>query len=111
MFDRLKPCTTKRFRAEQVVIFSETQSRPLTIHLAEIALKRLGLNAINLQLPTPPAPRGAVIRSTRASLALTGQRIAIDMLAAADIVVDLTVEALMHARETATRGSDHDYLE
>lgn len=86
---------------EQVVILSETQSRPLTIHLAELALARLGLSWCHLQVPTPKAIDGPIVRSTGASLALTGQRVAVDALAASDVVIDLTVEGLMHASETA----------
>jgi 2,5-dihydroxypyridine 5,6-dioxygenase len=92
-----------RIRAEeQVVILSETQSRPLSIRLSELALQRLGLSSFHLQVPTPPSPKGPVIRSTGASLALTGQHVAVEALAASDVVIDLTVEGLMHARETTT---------
>ena len=90
-----------RIRAEeQVVILSETQSRPLSIRLSELALQRLGLSSFHLQVPTPPSPKGPVIRSTGATLALTGQHVAVEALAASDVVIDLTVEGLMHARET-----------
>ncbi len=91
-----------RIRAdEQVAILSETQSRPLNVHLAELALGRLGLSHVHLQVPTPPVAAGPIIRSSGASLALTGQRIAVEALASCDVVIDLTVEGLMHARETA----------
>jgi len=86
---------------EQVVMLSETQSRPLNIQLAELALQRLGLVSFHLQVPTPSPANGPLIRSTGASIALTGQRVAVEALAASDVVVDLTVEGLMHARETA----------
>ncbi len=86
---------------EQVVILSESQSRPLNVHLAELALGHLGLSHVHLRVPTPPAGGGPIIRSSGASLALTGQRVAVEALAASDVVIDLTVEGLMHARETA----------
>jgi len=86
---------------EQTVILSETQSRPLTIRLAELSLNHLGLSAFHLQVPTPFSTTGPLVRSTGASLALTGQKLAVETLAAADVVIDLTVEGLMHARETA----------
>lgn len=86
---------------EQVVILSETQSRRLNIHLAELALGRLGLSSFHLQVPTPRPVSGPVIRSSGASLALTGQQVAVQALAASNVVIDLTVEGLMHARETA----------
>jgi len=86
---------------EQVVILSETQSRPLTIHLAELALQRLGLASFHLQVPTPSASVGPILRSSGASLTLSGQRVAVEALAASDVVIDLTLEGLMHAKETA----------
>ncbi|MFN3262242.1 MAG: peptidase M29 [Pikeienuella sp.] len=86
---------------EQVVILSESQSRPLTRHLAELALARMKVPFFKLEVPTPPSPAGPVMRSTGASMALTGQGLAVRTLAAADVVVDLTLEGLMHAKETA----------
>ena len=41
-----------------------------------------------------------IVRSTGASRALGGQRVAVEALKAADVVVDLTLEGLMHAPET-----------
>ena len=86
---------------EQVVILSESQSRPLTRHLAELALGRMKVPFFKLEVPTPPSPAGPVMRSTGASLALTGQALAVRTLAAANVVIDLTLEGLMHAKETA----------
>lgn len=87
---------------EQVVILSETQSRALNVHLAELALASLGLQYYHLQVPTPRVPTGPIIRSSGASMALTGQTGAVAALAASDVVIDLTVEGLMHAAETGT---------
>lgn len=87
--------------AESVVILSETQSRPLSVQLAELALARMKLGWFHLAVPTPRPPAGPVIRSSGASMALIGQTLAVRTLAAADVVIDLTVEGLMHAKETA----------
>lgn len=87
---------------EQVVILSESQSRPLNVHLAELALASLGVQYYHVKVPTPRSPAGPIIRSSGASLALTGQTGAVAALAASDVVIDLTVEGLMHAAETAT---------
>lgn len=110
--DRIEPAwidafaevfTLCKIRAEeQVVILSESQSRDLNVHLAELALASLGLRYYHVKVPTPRAPAGPVIRSSGASMALTGQAGAVAALAASDVVVDLTVEGLMHAAETAT---------
>ncbi len=87
---------------ETIVILSETQSRPLTVHLAELGLGALKLPYYRITVPTPPMPAGPVVRSSGASQALTGQTAAVQALAAADVVIDLTLEGLMHAPETAT---------
>lgn len=87
---------------ETVVILTETQSRPLNLHLAQLALGQLGLSYFHINVPSPTAGPGPIIRSSGASLALTGQDVAVRALADCDVVVDLTVEGLMHARETGT---------
>lgn len=90
-----------RIRPEEtVVVLAETQSRPLNRHLAELALGRMKVPFFGLTVPTPPHPPGPIVRSTGASMALAGQTLAVKTLAAADVVIDLTLEGLMHARET-----------
>lgn len=84
---------------EQVAILSETQSRSLNVHLAELALARLGATAFHVTVPTPPQDAPVPIRSTGASTAMAGQRAAIEGLKAASLVVDCTVEGLLHAPE------------
>ena len=53
-------------------------------------------------LPPAPHPPGPLVRSSGASLALTGQPGAVSALCDADVIIDLTVEGLMHAAETAS---------
>jgi 2,5-dihydroxypyridine 5,6-dioxygenase len=84
---------------EACAILSETQSRPLNVHLAELALARLGATAFHVVVPSPPQDAPVPVRSTGASNALAGQRAAVAGLKAAGLVVDLTVEGLLHARE------------
>ena len=84
---------------EQVAILSETQSRSLNVHLAELALARLGATAFHVTVPTPPQDAPVPVRSTGASAALTGQSAAIAALKASTLVVDCTVEGLLHAPE------------
>jgi 2,5-dihydroxypyridine 5,6-dioxygenase len=84
---------------EACAILSETQSRPLNVHLAELALARLGATAFHVVVPTRPQDARVPVRSTGASNALTGQHAAIAGLKAASLVVDLTVEGLLHAPE------------
>ena len=85
---------------ESVVILSESQSRPLHLHLAELALGQMKVPFFALTLPTPAMPEGPIVRSSGASVALAGQELAVETLARADMVIDLTLEGLMHAPET-----------
>ena len=93
-------------RGEAVAILSETQSRPLNVHLAELALARLGATVFHVIVPTPPQAAPVPVRSTGASGALKGQRAALESLKAAGLVADLTVEGLLHAPELPEILSD-----
>ncbi|MBL27037.1 MAG: peptidase M29 [Rhodospirillaceae bacterium] len=84
---------------DAVAILSETQSRPLNVHLAELALARLGARAFHVVVPTPAQNAPVPIRSTGASDAIGGLAPAIAALARSTLVVDLTVEGLLHAPE------------
>ncbi|TCT11930.1 2,5-dihydroxypyridine 5,6-dioxygenase [Tepidamorphus gemmatus] len=84
---------------EMAVILSETQSRALNVHLCELALARLGATVFHIVVPTPPQDAPVPVRSTGASCALSGQRAAIAGLKAASLVVDCTLEGLLHAPE------------
>lgn len=86
---------------EVVAILSETQSRALNVHLAELALLRLGARPFHIVLPTARNPHPIPIRSTGASEAIEGLAPVVGALSASSLVVDLTVQGLMHARETA----------
>lgn len=86
---------------EAVAILSETQSRPLNVHLTELALQRLGARMFQLVLPTPRNRHPVAVRSTGASEAIGGLEPVIGALKSVPVIVDLTVEGLMHARETA----------
>lgn len=87
---------------ETVVVLAEQQSRSVLVTLAELALAQLGRRFYRLVLPTPDQPVGPLVRSSGASLALTGQSEVVKALCGADVIVDLTVEGLMHAKETGT---------
>lgn len=81
------------------VILSESASRPELVETARLALGRLGARVAQIVMPTPPNPGPVPIRSTGASVALAGHPAAVAGLAAADIVIDCTVEGLLHAPE------------
>jgi len=86
---------------DSAAILSETGSRAVNVHLAELALLRLGAKPFHLVLPTGRNPHPVPVRSTGASEAIGGSRPVIEACKEAGFVVDLTLEGLMHAPETA----------
>ena len=86
--------------AEPVALLSETQSRRLNVRLAELACQRLGAKPYHLVVPTPRNTLPVAVRSTGASEAIAGLAPVVSALKASPVIVDLTVEGLMHARET-----------
>ena len=59
---------------DEVVILSETQSRELNVHLAELALLRMGARPCHIILPTPKQSAPVPVRSTGASQAILSSR-------------------------------------
>ena len=94
----LEKCAVKA--GDTAAILSETQSRALNVHLAEIALLRLGARPFHIVLPTPRNPHPVPVRSTGASTAIGGLAPVVTALGQAGLVVDCTLEGLMHAPET-----------
>lgn len=88
-------------RGETIIILSESRSRSVLVELAALALGQMKLPYFGVTLPSPPHPEGPVVRSTGASQALNGQEAAVHALAKADVIIDVTVEGLMHAPQTA----------
>src|SRR3984893_877880 len=91
-------CAVKR--GDTAAILSETQSRQLNVHLAELALLRLGARVFHIVVPTPRNPHPVPVRSTGASVAIGGLEPVVAALGQAGFVVDCTLEGLMHAPET-----------
>jgi 2,5-dihydroxypyridine 5,6-dioxygenase len=85
---------------DTAAILSETQSRQLNVHLAELALLRLGAKPFHVIVPTPRNPYAVPVRSTGASVAIGGLKPVVSALQQAGFVVDCTLEGLMHAPET-----------
>ncbi len=82
-----------------IAILSETQSRPVLVHLCELAAYDLGADVCMIQMPTPAQTAPVPVKSTGTSWALQGNRAAIEALKQVDVVVDCTVEGLIHAPE------------
>jgi len=84
---------------DSAAILSETQSRPLHAHLAELALARLGVRAFHLVVATPKLTAPVPVRSTGASDSIGALEPVVQALASSAFVADLTVEGLLHAAE------------
>jgi 2,5-dihydroxypyridine 5,6-dioxygenase len=82
-----------------VCVLTENQSRILNVELAELALHRLGCRPFRLQVPTPRQIAPVPIRSTGASRALAGHPSVLAALKATPLIIDLTLEGLLHAPE------------
>ena len=85
---------------DTAAILSETQSRALNVHLAELALLRMGAKPFHIIVPTPRNREAVPIRSTGASIAIQRLGPVVTALQQAGFVVDCTIEGLMHAAET-----------
>ena len=84
---------------DTVAVLAESQTRPILPQLALLAAARMGCQAFTVVVPTPFDGTGPVTRSTGASMALQQIAPVISALAASTLVVDCTVEGLMHAPE------------
>jgi 2,5-dihydroxypyridine 5,6-dioxygenase len=87
--------------ADTVAILCETQSRAVLPTLARLAAARVGAKAFTLTMPTGPSHGTPLIRSTGASTAIGGIAPVVQALGASTLVLDCTVEGLMHAPELA----------
>ncbi|MGE4335588.1 MAG: peptidase M29, partial [Pigmentiphaga sp.] len=81
------------------VILSETLSRQVNVKLAELALLQLGAHVCHVVMPSPPLQDSVPLRSTGTSLALQDHRSALAAMCHSEIVIDCTVEGLLHTRE------------
>ncbi|HEY9097174.1 MAG TPA: peptidase M29, partial [Hydrogenophaga sp.] len=84
---------------DTVAILCETQSRPVLVELARLSAARLGAQAFVLTLPSVFATAEPATRSTGACEAVAQMVPVIAALAACTLVIDCTVEGLMHAPE------------
>ncbi len=84
---------------EVVAVLSESASRPELVETCRLAAQLCGGAVVDVVVPTPASAHPVPLRSTGASQALQGNRAAIAALAASDLVLDCTVEGLLHAPE------------
>lgn len=86
-------------RGDTVAVLSESQSRAILPELARLAAARLGAQVFSIVLPSVFAGGTPVARSTGASPVLRQIAPVVSALAGSTLVVDCTVEGLMHAPE------------
>jgi 2,5-dihydroxypyridine 5,6-dioxygenase len=84
---------------DTVAVLSESQSRPVLPELARLAAARLGARVFSLVLPSVFGGAEPVARSTGASPVLRQIPPVVSALAGSTLVIDCTVEGLMHAPE------------
>jgi len=84
---------------DTVAVLCETQSRPVLADLAQVAAQRLGAQVFRLSLPSRFDAAQPVTRSTGASTVLGRIAPVVSALAGSTLVIDCTVEGLMHAPE------------
>lgn len=82
-----------------VAVVAETQSRPVLLQLSTLALFDLAAEYSTIILPTPPQTAPVPVKSTGASNAIQGMRPVVEALKRVEVIVDLTVEGLLHAAE------------
>lgn len=86
-------------KGTRIAIISETQSRPVLVHLCELAAYDLGAESFHVQMPTPAQTAPVPVKSTGTSWAIAGNRAVVEALRLVEVVVDCTVEGLIHAPE------------
>ncbi len=86
-------------KGTEIAILSETQSRPVLVHLAELAAFDLGARSFHIQMPTPVQAAPVPVKSTGTSWAVQGNRAVIEALKRVEVIVDCTVEGMIHAPE------------
>ncbi len=85
-----------------VAILAETQSREILVDLAELALQLIGAKPVTISVPSPKVTDVLPLRSTGSSYALREYGSIIPLLSACDLIVDCTVEGILHTRELQT---------
>ncbi|MBX3659731.1 MAG: peptidase M29 [Ramlibacter sp.] len=84
---------------DTVAVLGESQSRPVLLELARLAAARVGARVFSLVLPSVFESKQPVARSTGASCAIQNIAPVVNALAGCTLVLDCTVEGLMHAPE------------
>ena len=87
---------------ETIAILSESQSRQILIDLSELALLAIGARPVHIRVPSPKIKDPVPLRSTGSSYAMKGYDSIIPALSACDLIIDCTVEGMLHSKELQT---------
>ncbi|MFC5496531.1 peptidase M29 [Caenimonas terrae] len=93
----LRRCALQR--GDAVAVLCESQSRPILAELARQAAARIGCRVFTISVPSAFSAGRPGTRSTGASDAIRHLTPVVAALACSTLVVDCTVEGLMHAPE------------
>ena len=85
-----------------VAIISETQSRKVLIDLSMHALLRIGAKPIQFNVPTPKLKDTIPVRSTGSCYSFEGYDAILPALSSCDLIIDCTVEGMLHSKELQT---------
>ena len=93
---------------EVVALLTESQSRRVNVDLARLALQQMGAKVFEVCLPTPALSAPAPIRSTGATDVIQNLAPVVAALQRAHLIIDCTVEGMLHAPELPTilKGAD-----
>ena len=87
---------------EIIAILSESQSRQVLVDLSEQALLRIGAKPVHIRVPSPKLKDPVPVRSTGSSYAMNGYDAILPALGACDLIIDCTVEGMLHSKELQT---------
>ena len=79
-------------------VLAESQSRPVLVELTEHALERIGARGFRVTVRSPPLKDPLPVRSTGATYAYDHLPEVMQALGACSLVVDCTVEGLLHSK-------------
>ena len=91
-----------------VALLTESQSRRVNVDLARLTLQRMGAQVFEICLPTPALSAPAPVRSTGATDVVQNLAPVVAALQRANVVIDCTVEGMLHAPELPAilKGAD-----
>lgn len=87
---------------EIIAILSESQSRQVLVDLSEQALLRIGAKPVHIRVPSPKLKDPVPVRSTGSCYAMNGYDAILPALSACDLIIDCTVEGMLHSKELQT---------